>query len=41
MQRELQKVRNLFANLTFYISREVPSKHAKLVIESCNGRVLS
>lgn len=39
VDEELRKVRSLFRGLTFFISREVPAKHAKLVIESCGGRV--
>ncbi|KEG08098.1 Pescadillo [Trypanosoma grayi] len=39
MEEELRKVRRVFDGLTFYISREVPQKHAALVIEACGGRV--
>lgn len=39
LDEELRKARGLFSGLTFYISREVPAKHARLVIESCGGRV--
>lgn len=39
METELQKVRTLFRGLTFFISREVPSKHARFVINACGGRV--
>ncbi|CCW64825.1 unnamed protein product [Phytomonas sp. EM1] len=40
MERELQAVRGVFAGLRFSLSREVPAKHARLVIEACGGRVL-
>ncbi|KAH9601394.1 Pescadillo [Trypanosoma melophagium] len=39
MQEELRKVRSVFEGLTFFVSREVPFKHAALVIEACGGRV--
>ncbi|KAF8289351.1 putative Pescadillo N-terminus/BRCA1 C Terminus (BRCT) domain containing protein [Trypanosoma cruzi] len=39
MQEELRKARRVFDGLTFYISREVPHKHATLIIEACGGRV--
>ncbi|RNF20739.1 pescadillo [Trypanosoma conorhini] len=39
MQEELRKVRRVFEGLTFYLSREVPQKHATLIIEACGGRV--
>lgn len=41
MQEELRKARCVFEGLTFYVSREVPRKHAVLVIEACGGRVTS
>lgn len=41
IQIELQKVRKVFEGLSFYISREVPAKHASLVIECCGGRVVT
>ncbi|KAG8343464.1 hypothetical protein TRVL_05708 [Trypanosoma vivax] len=39
MEEELRKVRRVFEGLTFFISREVPAKHASLVIRACGGRV--
>ncbi|AYU75861.1 Pescadillo N-terminus/BRCA1 C Terminus (BRCT) domain containing protein, putative [Leishmania donovani] len=39
MGEELHKVRELFRGLTFFISREVPSKRFALVINACGGRV--
>ncbi|ESL06257.1 hypothetical protein TRSC58_06071 [Trypanosoma rangeli SC58] len=39
MQEELRKAQRVFEGLTFYISREVPHKHATLIIEACGGRV--
>ncbi|SCU72233.1 Pescadillo N-terminus/BRCA1 C Terminus (BRCT) domain containing protein, putative [Trypanosoma equiperdum] len=39
MDEELRKVRRVFEGLSFYISREVPHKHAALVIKACGGRV--
>lgn len=39
LDRELEKVQQVFKGLTFYCSREIPAKHAKLVIEACGGRV--
>eukprot|EP00796_Vickermania_ingenoplastis_P009111 gene9111-6402_t len=39
IQVELRKIRKVFEGLSFYISREVPFKHAALVINCCGGRV--
>nr|CCC92890.1 unnamed protein product [Trypanosoma congolense IL3000] len=39
MGEELRKVSHLFDGLSFYISREVPHKHASLIIRACGGRV--
>lgn len=41
MQEELRKASSVFEGLTFYVSREVPRKHAALVIEACGGRVVT
>lgn len=40
IQQELAKAARVFDGLTFYLSREVPAKHARLVIESGGGRVV-
>ncbi|EPY43887.1 pescadillo [Angomonas deanei] len=39
LERELRKVRALFSGLTFYVSREVPFKHVRLVVEAAGGRI--
>ncbi|CUG91715.1 Hypothetical protein, putative [Bodo saltans] len=38
---ELNRGRKLFRGLTFFISREIVTKHAMLVIRACGGRVTS
>lgn len=39
VEEELRKVRGLFRGLTFFFSREVPTKHLSFVITACGGRV--
>lgn len=41
LQTELRKARNVFVGLSFYISREVPAKHMKLVVLSGGGRIVN
>ncbi|KAG5511676.1 hypothetical protein JKF63_07273 [Porcisia hertigi] len=38
-EEELQKAREVFRGLTFFLSREVPAKRIALVINACGGRV--
>ncbi|EPY37271.1 pescadillo [Strigomonas culicis] len=39
IHEELRKVRYLFRPFTFFLSREVPQKHVRLVVEAAGGRV--
>lgn len=41
MNSELERVRHIFDGLSFYLSREIPAKHASLVIQCCGGRVVT
>lgn len=38
--RELGRVRKLFNGFVFFISREIPNKHAAMIITACGGRVV-
>lgn len=40
IERELSRVRKLFNGFVFYISREIPNKHAAMIINACGGRVV-
>eukprot|EP00743_Colponemidia_sp_Colp-15_P013799 GILK01016150.1.p1 GENE.GILK01016150.1~~GILK01016150.1.p1 ORF type:complete len:476 (-),score=84.62 GILK01016150.1:88-1515(-) len=40
MDRELSRIRKLFNGFTFFISREIPNKHAAMIITACGGRVV-
>ena len=38
-EKELDRVRRLFAGFVFYVSREVPLKHIELIVSASGGRI--